>query len=236
MSTLCNKMSHLNEEWLEQLHDEFDKDYMVSLAQHVAHDRTLETPVYPPGKLVFNALQHTPFSKVKVVIMGQDPYHGPNQAHGLSFSVPHGTAIPPSLRNIYKELHTDLGISPASHGELSSWAKQGVLLLNATLTVKEGQAKSHHGLGWERFTDAIVAKLCARSKPVIFVLWGRSAREKCEKIIKPTEATQHIIFSAPHPSPLSAYAGFFACRHFSKTNNSLIQNGETPIDWSLPEN
>lgn len=180
---------------------------------------------------VYEALELTPYEEVKVVILGQDPYHGVNQAHGLSFSVQPGVKTPPSLVNIYKELKNDLGIEPVSHGNLVTWAKQGVLLLNTVLTVREGQAYSHRGKGWEQLTDAIIEKLNERDKPIVFILWGKPAQEKMKMIDK----SRHIIITAPHPSPLSAHRGFFGSKPFSKTNDALLALGETPIDWQLPK-
>lgn len=187
--------------------------------------------VYPPRDKVFNALLETPFEEVRVVILGQDPYHGPNQAHGLSFSVLPGVAIPPSLRNIYKELYSDLGIKPVNHGYLEKWAKQGVLMLNSVLTVRNGQAFSHQGKGWEKLTDEAIKKLSERPMPVVFILWGAAARKKAALI----DRKKNIIIESPHPSPLSANRGFFGSRPFSKTNAALEALGETPIDWQLPE-
>ena len=186
--------------------------------------------VYPPQPLIFNAFSQTPFEKVKVVIMGQDPYHGPGQANGLCFSVPCGMPLPPSLKNIYLEMEKDLGCSLSKKGCLLSWANQGVLLLNATLTVRDGEPKSHYGKGWEEFTDAAVAKLVQRSDPIVFVLWGNSAQKKLSPILQ-HQKTPHAVLTAPHPSPLSAYQGFFGCRHFSKVNACLEKWGQTPIDW-----
>lgn len=180
---------------------------------------------------LFSALELTPFEEVKVVILGQDPYHGPNQAHGLSFSVQPGVKVPPSLANIYKELQADLGYQPVNHGFLESWAKQGVLLLNTVLTVRAGQAYSHRGKGWEQLTDVIIEKLNEREKPVVFILWGRPAQEK----IKMIDTTRHVIIKSPHPSPLSAHRGFFGSRPFSQANAALERLGETSIDWQLPE-
>ena len=180
---------------------------------------------------IFEALELTPYEKVKVVILGQDPYHGANQAHGLSFPVQPGVKIPPSLNNIYKELQSDLGIKPVNHGNLVSWAKQGVLLLNTVLTVREGQAYSHRGQGWERLTDTIIEKLNEREQPVVFILWGKPAQEKMKMIDK----SKHIILTSSHPSPLSAHRGFLGSKPFSKTNDALLALGEQPIDWQLPE-
>jgi len=213
--------------WRSVLTDELDSTYFHDLLAFVTEERK-NGPVYPPENLVFNALQLTPFDKVNVVIMGQDPYHGPGQAEGLCFSVKKGVSIPPSLQNIYKELHSDLGISKPAHGSLASWAKQGVLLLNATLTVAEKNPLSHHGKGWERFTDAIIEKLGQKNEAIIFLLWGSNAQKKCKAIAK---EHRHHVLTAAHPSPLSAYRGFFGCRHFSKTNALLEAMGKTPIDW-----
>ncbi len=187
--------------------------------------------IHPNANQIFEAFNWTPFSKVKVVILGQDPYHEPNQAHGLSFSVLPGVKIPPSLRNIYKELHDDLGIKPVQHGYLEKWAKQGVLLLNSVLTVRNGQAFSHKGKGWERLTDVAIQKLSARKMPVIFILWGKAARDK----IKLIDTDTNIVIQSAHPSPLSAHRGFFGSKPFSKTNEALEALGEKPIDWQLPE-
>ena len=187
--------------------------------------------IHPDMYHIYEAFEWTPFSKVKVVILGQDPYHGPNQAHGLSFSVLPGVAIPPSLRNIYKELYSDLGIKPVNHGYLEKWAKQGVLMLNSVLTVRNGQAFSHQGKGWEKLTDEAIKKLSERPMPVVFILWGAAARKKAALI----DRKKNIIIESPHPSPLSANRGFFGSRPFSKTNAALEALGETPIDWQLPE-
>ncbi len=210
--------------WKDVLQDELKKPYMQELAAFVREEREKYGTIYPPKELVFNALNQTPYDKVRVVIVGQDPYHGPGQAHGLCFSVPMGIDPPPSLKNIFKEIRDDLGLPVPTHGCLLKWAEQGVLLLNATLTVREGSPLSHHKKGWEQFTDAIIQKVAEKKNPVIFVLWGRNAQEKCKNIDK-----HHIILKAAHPSPLSAYNGFFGCRHFSKINELL----ESPIDWKL---
>lgn len=219
----------LEESWKTILSTEWPKEYLKKLSDFLARERA-SFPVYPPKKDVFSAFNYTPFDRVKVVIIGQDPYHGPNQAHGLSFSVPEGVNLPPSLKNIYKELYDDLGIKPSDQGSLVPWARQGVLLLNATLTVRENQAKSHYGQGWEQFTDVVVSRLCDRKDPVIFVLWGKSAQDKCRHILQATR-NRHFVLTAPHPSPLSAYAGFFGCRHFSKINDLLKKQGKEPINW-----
>lgn len=219
--------------WKKVLDKELYEAYMLHLAAFLETERAGNTPIYPPKELVFNAFNLTSFEKVKVVIVGQDPYHGARQAHGLSFSVPIGVPPPPSLKNIFKELVEDVGITMPAHGCLISWAKQGVMLINATLTVREGVPMSHHGRGWERFTDAVIAKLCERVDPVIFVLWGNSAKEKMAHIAQAEGKTPHYVLSAPHPSPFSAHSGFFGCRHFSKTNELLKNLGKDPINWSL---
>ncbi|HSX11222.1 MAG TPA: uracil-DNA glycosylase [Chlamydiales bacterium] len=217
--------------WLALLQDEFEKPYMKALEGFLAQEAAAGAVVYPPFDLIFNAFCQTPFDQVKVVIMGQDPYHGPGQAHGLSFSVPKGIPAPPSLQNIFKELKSDLGIMPPNHGCLIEWARQGVLLLNATLTVRANEAKSHHGQGWEMFTDRVVQLLCTRKDPLVFLLWGKSAYDKFQHIC--TNASHHLVLTAPHPSPLSAHAGFLGCHHFSKTNEFLKQVGKKPIDWAV---
>lgn len=219
--------------WKKVLGDELYHPYMTHLAAFVERERAGKTPIYPPRELVFNAFYKTPFDKVKVVIIGQDPYHGPGQAHGLSFSVPHGIPQPPSLQNIFKELQTDLGITSPTHGCLTHWAEQGVLLLNATLTVSESAPMSHHGKGWEQFTDAVVKVLWERQEPVIFVLWGKSAQNKCFHCDGGPGAERHSVLTAPHPSPFSARTGFFGCRHFSKINEILRQRGAAPIEWKI---
>lgn len=225
----------LEPSWQRTLNDELKKPYLIQLAAFVEQERKFDGPIYPSQDLVFNAFSQTPFDKVKVVILGQDPYHGHGQAHGLSFSVPKGVPLPPSLRNIYKELVDDIGIPSPSHGNLLSWAKQGILLLNATLTVREGKPMSHHGKGWESFTDAVIKTLVARCDPVIFVLWGKSAQEKCRFIEQQVSLSPHSILTAPHPSPFSAHQGFFGCRHFSQINALLNRNGSMPIDWRIPQ-
>ncbi len=223
----------LGASWQSVLQEELAQSYVASLAAFVERERASNIPIYPPKELVFNAFKHTPYDQVKVFIMGQDPYHGPGQAHGLCFSVPMGIPPPPSLQNIYKELIADVGISSPKHGCLLSWANQGVMLLNATLTVRQSDAMSHHGRGWERFTDAVVAKLAEREDPVIFVLWGKSAQEKCRFLSQSARNKRHPILTAPHPSPLSAHQGFLGCRHFSKINELLIQLGKKPIEWQI---
>lgn len=223
----------LSPSWQKVLKEELKKSYIHTLEAFVERERFAGVPVFPPRELVFNAFKETPFDAVKVVLMGQDPYHGPGQAHGLSFSVPHGVRNPPSLQNIIKELTSDVNIPPPKHGCLLNWARQGVLLLNATLTVRQGEPLSHHGKGWEVFTDAVVEQLALREDPIIFILWGKSAQEKCRHILTSHTENRHIILSAPHPSPFSAHQGFFGCHHFSKVNEKLTQLGKSPIDWSI---
>ncbi|MEK7410632.1 MAG: uracil-DNA glycosylase [Actinomycetota bacterium] len=215
-------------QWNIALHGELEKPYWNALQQYVRNEREHHT-VYPPHHEVFNALHLTPFDSTRVVILGQDPYHGPRQAHGLAFSVRQGIAIPPSLTNIFKELRSDLGVEPPPHGCLESWARQGVLLLNSTLTVRVGVAGSHSGKGWETFTDAIIRTLGQVKWPIIFVLWGNYARRKRPLITQP----HHSVIESAHPSPLSAHSGFFGSHPFSTINTSLQVNGSTPIDWSL---
>ena len=213
--------------------DELDKFLSVSTMGRImarANAAYQNGGVYPPRPLLFRALELTPFSKVRAVILGQVPYHGPGQANGLAFSVPRGLRIPPSLRNIYKELEADCGISPPSHGDLTAWAENGVLLLNTVLTVRAGMANSHRKLGWETFTDAVIGALNSREEPVAFLLWGASAREKKALITNPA----HLVLEAAHPSPLSAHQGFFGCRHFSKASEFCQKYGE-PLCWKLPE-
>ncbi len=217
--------------WCEKLSQEVEKPYIQELKKFLDGER-VRGVIYPREEDVFSAFGYTPFDEVKVVIMGQDPYHGPNQAHGLSFSVLPGMEVPPSLKNIYKELESDLGIAPPNHGSLVKWAEQGVLMLNATLTVRAAQAKSHYGQGWERFTDSVIEKLYEREDPIVFILWGRSAKEKCEKILR-QKANHHAVISSVHPSPLSAYNGFFGSKPFSKANNLLSKWGKKPINWCV---
>ena len=214
--------------WKEQLAEEFEKDYFRQLTEFVRAEYHAQT-CYPPGNLFFNAFNLCPFDQVKVVILGQDPYHGPGQAHGFSFSVKPGIDIPPSLQNIYKELASDLGCYIPKTGYLKKWADQGVLMLNAVLTVRAGQANSHKGMGWEIFTDRVIELLNEREKPVVFLLWGRNARNKKVLITNPN----HLVLEAAHPSPLSAYNGFFGCRHFSKANDFLQSHGMSPVDWQI---
>ncbi|MGB2179618.1 MAG: uracil-DNA glycosylase [Porticoccaceae bacterium] len=221
----------LESAWNNQLGDEFKKDYMLSLREFLANRKQQGAIIYPPGSQWFAALNTTPFDQVKVVILGQDPYHGPGQAHGLCFSVLPNIKVPPSLANIYKELKSDLGIDQPNHGCLTSWAEQGVLLLNATMTVEQGQAGAHQGKGWETFTDTIINKLNQHRQGVVFMLWGSYAQKKASMI----DAERHLVLQSVHPSPLSAYRGFFGCKHFSKANGYLQGQGLEPIDWQLPE-
>jgi uracil-DNA glycosylase len=218
----------IEEGWKKVLMEEFQSPYFRSLKEFLVEEKKKHI-VYPPGKLIFNAFKHTPFGQVKVVILGQDPYHGKGQAHGLCFSVPHGIPQPPSLVNIFKELHSDLGAAIPAHGNLEPWADQGVLLLNATLTVRDSQAGSHQKQGWETFTNRVIEKVSELKSGVVFLLWGRYAQAK-ESLI---DGSKHLILKAAHPSPLSAYNGFFGCRHFSKSNEYLKQQGLEGIDWRL---
>ena len=213
--------------WNEILAEEMQKDYYQEL-QAFVQKRRAEVRVFPEEKNVFRALELTPFESVKVVILGQDPYHGFGQAHGLSFSVQKGISLPPSLKNIYKELQEDIGGGLPTEGDLSHWAKQGVLLLNTVLTVEEGNANSHKGMGWERLTNRLIESLNELNHPVIFILWGKPAQDKEKLITNPS----HVILKAPHPSPLSAYRGFFGSKPFSRVNDILIQQGQTPIRWT----
>lgn len=221
-------MIKFDNEWDDLLKDEFKKDYYLNLRQFLKNEYSLQT-VYPPMHDIYNALKYTSYSDVKVVILGQDPYHGKGQAHGLCFSVLKGVAPPPSLVNIYKELSSDTGFKIPDHGELTKWAKEGILLLNTTLTVREGSPNSHKGKGWETFTDTVISILNQREKPIVFLLWGGNARSKKSLITN----KQHLVLETVHPSPLSAYGGFFGCRHFSKTNDFLANHGINPIDWQV---
>ncbi|MCF8218548.1 MAG: uracil-DNA glycosylase [Bacteroidales bacterium] len=219
---------HLEESWKDILSDEFDKEYFRKLKTFLASERQKHL-VYPPKDKVFEAFRHTPFSKVKVIILGQDPYHGPGQAHGLSFSVPEGIAIPPSLRNIFKELQQEFGLNIPQKGNLEAWADQGVFLLNATLTVRANEPGSHQKKGWEIFTNAVIQNLSEYRSNLVFLLWGNFARSKKELI----DTKKHYVLEAPHPSPFSARKGFFGCNHFKKTNEILQQQGQKPIDWQI---
>lgn len=221
-------MMNIGNEWDALLADEIKKDYYLRLREFLKQEYS-QRRIYPPMNDIFNALRCTSYSDVKAVILGQDPYHGAGQAHGMCFSVRKGTPPPPSLQNIFKELKADIGVEPPPHGELTAWAQQGVLLLNTVLTVREGQANSHRGMGWENFTDRIIELLNEREKPMVFLLWGGNARSKARLVTSP----QHLVLQCAHPSPLSAYNGFFGCRHFSKTNEFLEQNGIQPINWKL---
>lgn len=222
----------LEESWKAVLAQEFASPYMAGLKQFLLAQKNEGRQIFPRGAEYFRALDLTPLYKVRVVILGQDPYHGDGQAHGLCFSVRPGVRTPPSLVNIYKELSTDLGIPPARHGFLESWAKQGVLLLNSVLTVERGLAASHQGRGWERFTDAIIRAVNEADHPVVFMLWGSYAQKKAAFV----DRSRHLVLRAPHPSPLSAHSGFFGCRHFSQANAFLVSKGYDPIDWRLPDN
>jgi uracil-DNA glycosylase len=216
-------------DWNPVLRTEFAKPYWAELQQFVVAERQRGT-VYPPHDEVFAALHLTPYAEVKAVILGQDPYHGPSQAHGLCFSVREGVQPPPSLQNIFKELESDLGHPPPNHGCLEHWARQGVLLLNASLTVRQGQANSHQGKGWETFTDEVLRVVNTKEERVVFILWGASARRKKALI----DTSRHVVIESPHPSPLSAHNGFFGSRPFSRTNAALVEAGRDPIDWRVP--
>ena len=221
-------MAAINNDWLEALKGEFSKPYYRELFKKVNEEYS-RYQIFPPADDIFNAFHLTPLSKVKVVILGQDPYHNVGQAHGLCFSVKKGVDIPPSLVNIYKELHDDLGCTIPNHGCLTKWAEQGVLMLNTVLTVRAHQANSHRGIGWEEFTDAAIRVLNEQDRPMVFMLWGRPAQMKRSMLNNP----KHLILEAPHPSPLSAYRGFFGCKHFSKANEFLKEHGMEPIDWQI---
>jgi len=220
------KSVQIDDSWFSQIGEEFEKEYFSNLKNFLLTEKQ-KFKVYPPGSQIFSAFNFTPFDKVKVVILGQDPYHGPGQAHGLCFSVPHGIKPPPSLVNIYKELHSDIGFTIPQHGNLETWAKQGVFLLNATLTVRAETAGSHQNKGWETFTDKVISLISERRENIVFVLWGRYAGAK-ELLI---DKSKHLILKAAHPSPLSAYNGFLGCKHFSKINEFLIQKNQAPIVW-----
>lgn len=223
-----NVNPQIESSWKELLMDEFKASYFSSLKEFLVEEKK-SFKIYPPGKEIFNAFNHTPFGNVKVVILGQDPYHGAGQAHGLCFSVAYGVKPPPSLVNIFKELNSDVGIKIPDHGNLLKWAEQGVLLLNATLTVRANQAGSHQGRGWENFTDAVIKQISKNKSGVVFLLWGRYAQAK-ESLI---DLDKHFVLKAAHPSPFSAFNGFFGCKHFSKTNNILMNQNLTPIDWQI---
>lgn len=221
--------------WRTALAEEFASPYMAALKQFLVDERAKGRRIFPRANEWFRALDLTPLDKVRVVILGQDPYHGLGQAHGLCFSVMPGVKPPPSLVNIYKELGTDLGLPRPAHGHLEHWAEQGVLLLNSVLTVEMGKAASHQGKGWERFTDAVIAKVNARAEPVVFLLWGSYAQKKAAFVDSIDKGGHHLVLKAAHPSPLSAHNGFMGCKHFSQTNAFLESKGHAPIDWSLPE-
>lgn len=215
--------------WKAALTHEFEQPYFYRIAEFLKVEKASGKIIYPPGPNIFHAFDVTPFNKVKVVLLGQDPYHNPGQAHGLSFSVPHGVPAPPSLINIYKEIHSDLGYTPPQHGNLEKWARQGVLLLNAALTVEAHRPMSHSKIGWHEFTNAVISLLSREKEYLVFLLWGGFAKSKQELIDK----SKHLILTAAHPSPLSAHNGFFGCRHFSKANEWLLSQGIEPIDWSI---
>jgi uracil-DNA glycosylase len=219
----------IEESWKSVLKQEFEKPYFKEIVTFLKTEKMAGKIIYPPGPLIFNAFNTTPFHNVKVVVIGQDPYHGPGQAHGLSFSVQNGVASPPSLINIFKELATDTGCPIPNHGNLTRWAQQGVLLLNASLTVRAGEPMSHAQIGWAQFTNTVIQKVSDLKQHVVFLLWGKFAQEKQILI----DETKHLVLKAAHPSPYSANAGFFGCRHFSKTNEYLVRNGIDPIDWAL---
>ncbi|MCR5020674.1 uracil-DNA glycosylase [Ruminococcus sp.] len=223
-------MVNIGNSWDNILAEEFKSDYYLKLREFLKREYAQQT-IYPNMYDIFNALKYTAYEDVKVVIIGQDPYHGEGQAHGLCFSVKRGIMPPPSLQNIFKELQNDVGFRMPDNGELTDWTKQGVLLLNAVLTVRAGQANSHRGMGWEKLTDAVISKLNEREKPIVFMLWGRNAKEKQKLITN----KNHLVLTAAHPSPLSAYNGFFGCRHFSRANEFLTQTGQEPIDWSISD-
>ena len=215
--------------WKNALSELFDKPYFSQIADHLKAEKALNTTIYPSGSLIFNAFSLTPYEKVKVIILGQDPYHNPNQAMGLSFSVPDGMKQPPSLVNIFKELHKDIGMQIPSSGNLTAWAQQGVLLLNAVLTVRANEPASHAKIGWTKFTDDVIQTLSLHKTGLVFILWGNLAQEK----IKLIDSSKHKILKAAHPSPFSAYNGFFGCKHFSETNEYLVKNNIDPIDWAI---
>lgn len=220
-------MVHIGNDWDDILQTEFSSDYYRSLREFLKHEYSTHR-IYPPMHDIFNALRYTSRTDARVVLLGQDPYHGVGQAHGLCFSVRDGVPFPPSLKNIFKELSAELGIEPPTSGELTGWAKQGVLLLNTTLTVREGRPQSHLGQGWERLTDAIIDKMNDKDTPVVFLLWGANARSKKQRVTN----ARHLVLECAHPSPLSAHNGFFGCRHFLKANEFLVQTGQEPINWA----
>lgn len=219
----------IHDSWKQVLKADFTKDYFLQIVNFLRTEKMAGKTIYPPGSLIFNAFNTTPFERVKVVILGQDPYHGPGQAHGLCFSVQTGVTPPPSLVNIYKELQSDLGLPIPSHGNLTKWAENGVLLLNASLTVRANEPMSHARIGWASFTDGVIKKVSEMKEHVVFILWGKFAQEKQSLI----DETKHLVLKAAHPSPLSAHNGFLGCKHFSKTNEYLVRNGIDPVDWSV---
>jgi uracil-DNA glycosylase len=223
------KPGELHPSWQTMIGSEFDQPYMQNLKEFLQAEKSAGKTIYPPGPLIFNAFNHTPFDQVRVVIIGQDPYHGPGQAMGLSFSVPQSVKVPPSLVNIFKEIQQDLGLTMSGSGDLTPWADQGVLLLNATLTVEQAKAGSHQKRGWEQFTDAAIAALNAQREGLVFVLWGSYAQKKGAVI----DRTKHLVLESVHPSPLSAHRGFFGNRQFSTINDYLISRGETPVNWQI---
>lgn len=229
MMTSDTKPGSLDPSWMNQIGDQLDQPYMQELRAFLKNEKAAGKVIYPPGPMIFNAFNHTPFEQVKVIIIGQDPYHGDGQAQGLSFSVPNGMRLPPSLLNIFKEIEQDLGIRMSGNGDLTPWAQQGVLLLNATLTVEQAKAGSHQNRGWEQFTDAAIEALNAHRSGLVFVLWGSYAQKKGRII----DTSRHLVLKSPHPSPLSAHRGFFGQHQFSSINQYLIQAGQTPIEWSL---
>jgi uracil-DNA glycosylase len=219
----------IEESWKAALKPEFAKSYFQNIVTFLKTEKMANRTIYPPGALIFNAFNTTPFENVKVVILGQDPYHGPGQAHGLCFSVSNGVQPPPSLVNIFKELQSDVGVAIPDHGNLTKWAEQGVLLLNASLTVRAAEPMSHSQIGWAEFTDNVIKRISEEKEHVVFILWGKFAGAKQVLI----DETKHLVLKAAHPSPLSAYSGFFGCRHFSKANEYLMRNGKDPINWAL---
>jgi len=226
---MSSRAIQLHASWLAQLESEFNAPYMLQLRDFLLAQKRLNKVIYPKGENIFNAFNSTPFDDVKIVILGQDPYHGPDQAHGLSFSVPEGIRTPPSLINIFKELNSDLGLAIPLHGCLQSWAEQGVLLLNAVLTVEHKTAGAHAGKGWETFTDKVIALLNEQQENIVFMLWGAYAHKKGKLI----DSDKHLVLKSVHPSPLSAHRGFLGCRHFSQANDYLLAEGIEPVDWSL---
>lgn len=229
MSSIETQQVHIDPSWKAVLAEEFRHPYFLAIKQFIVAEKAKGKKVFPPGSLIFNAFNLTPFDQVKVVILGQDPYHGAGQAHGLSFSVPQGVKPPPSLVNIYKEIRNDIGMDIPTTGNLEPWAAQGVLLLNAVLTVNESDAASHKNAGWGNFTDAVIKTISAQKEHIVFLLWGAFAKQKEELI----DSTKHLVLKAAHPSPFSADAGFFGCKHFSKANDYLTALGQRAIDWRV---